>query len=693
MRSLSREVSVALWVLIGLGPFYFFSDTYQDFVWRYFTPGDPAPQVRAYALVCAQVTLLAFLEASFIRLVFLLLAVLSSQPRPTAYRMAARCAIVIVFAAAAVYQSSIVVSWLFFSETGRFLRPHELGLVRFSLDWTFLETVITAREWIYLLGAVVFAILSTVYLLSVSLDSARFSRNHELRRGITLAFTLGALAFASRALLPSVASAQLYSTILTNAPDCIAPQLAMFWSALLYRPPTEAYRPVPLQLRAAYSVDSYLGRAKQVDRARQNVIVVLVEALRDDVLAEHGGDPRIVPELNRLARSGLSFSAYAQAPETSESLLAMLSSLYPHKSVRRDSRNHWDFPHLFIYDLLARLGYRTAIINDEWSMDRSLLSSGQLDLHFDAFSQDLSGVPAELNPRLHATRYFGDYSLAVADKLKLRVLSDWIARRGDRPFFALVYFSSSHFPYEQPEGLPPLFTPVELSSEPSFLHYDRSLAPVMRNRYFNTLHYIDELLGDLGTQLERLGLEKNTLLIVTGDHGESFGEHDHVTHAGYLFEEAIKVPLLIHGAPGFEPEREGAVQLIDIPPTILSLLHLPEHDNYQGSSIVREAGSRDERIATPIFSSVQMLTHEDMVLVWPWKYVENARADETRLFNLAEDPAERSNLIGVEADRANALRLCLGTYRDSQLTYFADGSEYQAGFFPPRYRCDAHDGR
>ena len=116
---------------------------------------------------------------------------------------------------------------------------------------------------------------------------------------------------------------------------------------------------------------------------------------------------------------------------------------------------------------------------------------------------------------------------AVADQLKLHVLDDWIsADVAGQPFFAFLYFSSSHFPYEQPENRTPLFTPVELSSHPAFLYYDRSLAPLMRNRYFNTLHFIDGLLGELVARLEELGVLKDTVLFITGDqaHSREFSE-------------------------------------------------------------------------------------------------------------------------------------------------------------------------
>jgi arylsulfatase len=694
-----------LWVLVGIGPFFLFVDTYQDYLARrrpvagdahsqdraytlvrYLAPGDPIPQFRTYTVLFAQLLFLLFLEACVVRVLSLILHRFSHDARPTTVRVGAKIAILAVFVTVAAYQSCVVVSWLFFSETGRFLQPRDLYLLRFSVDLTFLKTVVTRREWIYLLVGTLVVLLSTLALLS---SSGGVESERELWRRAKLAAALLALVLGIRLILPSIAPPQLYPIVLTNASDGIAPQLSLLWSRCLYQRPEERpHRAVRLQLEPSYPIDEYLRHASGLGIKNRNVIVILVEALRDDVLAVHGGDPRIMPELNRLASDGLLFTAYSQAPETSESMVSVLSSLYAHRSPQRELRSRWTFPHVFIYDLLSKLGYRTALISDEWSMDRSLLSSGHLDLHFDPLHEDLSRFPPELNPHLHPTRAFGKFSFAVADRLKLHVLDDWISANATRqPFFALLYFGSSHFPYEQPENRTPTFVPVELSSDPSFLYYDRALAPVMRNRYFNTLRFIDELLGELVARLKELDVLEDTVLFITGDHGEAFTEHGYVAHLGYLFEESIKVPLVISGANGYEAAGEGAVQLIDISPTILSLLGLPAHGNYQGRAVVQPAGSPTRLPPATIFSSAQIFAHEDMVLVWPWKYVENGRGNEARLFDLSRDPGERDDLVTREPERRRALRRCLDEFRDSQLTYFADDSDYQSHFFPPRYRC------
>jgi arylsulfatase A-like enzyme len=681
-------LSLLLWIAIAIGPAYFVSDTYQDFVWRYFTPGDPDPQVRAYALVATQVTFLAFLEACLIRLAALLCLVPGSVPRVSGAHTIGRGLRVVVVTSAIVYQSCIVVSWVFFSQTGRFLQLGELWLLRFSIDLTFLRTVVTLREWTWLFGAVSLAAVSALFLCKASSRMAEGTAHAELRHWTRLTAIFASVVLAFRVLLPCMASPELFTTIRANAADCIAPQLSLLWSSVLYRTRPEAFHAVPLELHPRDSFDSYLQRASTAQMSHKNVIVVVVEALRDDVLERRGGNPQIVVEMNRLARDGLLFSAYTQAPETSESSVALLTSLYAYKSAQRDRWRRWEFPHLFIYDLLARIGYRTAVVDEEWRMDRALLSGGHIDFHFDPLSSDVSGFPDELNPRLHSSPYFGNYCLAVADRLKLRVLEDWIARHArDAPLFAFVYFGSSHFPYEQLEQESAPFRPTDLTSDPSFLHYDRDLAPVMRNRYFNTLHYVDSLLAHLVNHLRQLGILRDTILIVTGDHGEAFLEHGHVTHGGYLFEETIRVPLVIYGADQFEPATADPVQLIDISPTILSLLGLPPREDFQGRSIVERAGRDHPPRHAPIFSSVQMLTHEDMVLIWPWKYVENHRSDEARLFNLEDDPGERSNLVGSQAQRRDALQRCLNGFRDSQSTYFAQHSEYPEKFFPPQYDC------
>src|SRR5204862_2845536 len=109
------------------------------------------------------------------------------------------------------------------------------------------------------------------------------------------------------------------------------------------------------------------------------------------------------------------------------------------------------------------------------------------------------------------------------------------------------------------------------------------------DRYRNALHYADAALGQLMKGLRSRGLDKKTLFVITGDHGQAFGQHDgNFGHTLFLYEENVRVPYLI-AAPGLTREGERVARVasvVDTAPTVLDLLGIPAPDGYQGRSLL-----------------------------------------------------------------------------------------------------------
>jgi arylsulfatase A-like enzyme len=176
-------------------------------------------------------------------------------------------------------------------------------------------------------------------------------------------------------------------------------------------------------------------------------------------------------------------------------------------------------------------------------------------------------------------------------------------------------------------------------------------------RYLSNLELVDESLGALRTAIDRLGIAERTVLIVSSDHGEAFGEHDTTRHRSTLYDELLRVPLLIH-APGIEPRKiETAVSLIDLGPTILDLFGQPTPGHFMGQSLAAFLEGVEPKLTRPIVAEGRL----KKVMIFPdeRKVIVDDRHNTSELYDLRRDPGELENLIDASpraSERVQVLR-------------------------------------
>jgi arylsulfatase A-like enzyme len=212
------------------------------------------------------------------------------------------------------------------------------------------------------------------------------------------------------------------------------------------------------------------------------------------------------------------------------------------------------------------------------------------------------------------------------------------ATRGGRPFFALYMPIAGHHPYRAPGDLPrplPERTPLDA--------------------YRNDLHVGDLALGALREGLRARGLDQRTIYFVVGDHGEAFGEHEgNVAHAMFLYEENVRIPFFV-AAPGRLRGVRRAPQLaslLDLAPTTLALAGLRDDGHREGRSLL-PATARLQRFTTDQGVSQSGLRDGR------WKLVRDLESGRTELYDLARDPAERSDLATRDPARVAHYASCL----------------------------------
>ncbi len=317
--------------------------------------------------------------------------------------------------------------------------------------------------------------------------------------------------------------------------------------------------------------------------ARQpNVVVVVLDALRWDRLGVNGDPRSLTPCIDGLAEEGVSLEAFASSTWTKPSVASLFTSLYP------TQHGIW------------RVG-----VESEGSLRAEILRTRWTTLaeYFQAagWATGAAVNQVHLSPRFHFDQGFDRYDWVRGkdafelNQLFLRWLEEEVVP-GDRPFFGYVHALDPHWPYsrflpgehppasevELPEGVPRVGRLLE-----EWI-LDNDAAEVLRRlrrRYDLEVAFADRAICELVDGLRNLDLWRDTVLVVTSDHGEGFGERGKLQH-GYLpYDELMRVPMVVR-LPEDRPRPVGRprVALIDLLPTLLELAGLPPAEHAQGFS-------------------------------------------------------------------------------------------------------------
>src|SRR5258706_1726730 len=330
-----------------------------------------------------------------------------------------------------------------------------------------------------------------------------------------------------------------------------------------------------------------------------------------------------MPHLTAMARDAMVFeNAYAAYPESIKGLFSVLCSVYPRLGGSAEALA--GAPCHAFPGILGDAGYRTGLFHsgrfDYLGMEAVIRNRGYQTL------EDAGDIGGN-----HNSSFGVDEPSSVA-----RVLA-WIdsTPRG-QPFFLTYLPIAGHHPYETPEPGP-------------FPDRDEI------GRYRNALHYGDVSLGALAEGLRARGLERNTLWIIFGDHGEAFGQHAaNYGHTFFLYDENVHVPFIII-APGLihGPLRAAkTVSLVDIAPTVLDLLGVSDIPDYQGRSVL-DPESRMALFFTDY--SLSLLGLRD----GPWKFIYEVESGRGKLFYLPRDPGERSDVSSSQLARVTRYAMTL----------------------------------
>ena len=376
-----------------------------------------------------------------------------------------------------------------------------------------------------------------------------------------------------------------------------------------------------------------LARLPVPPSGAKNVLLIVMDTVRADSLGLYGYSRDTTPHLERWAAKGVRFEwALAPAPWTFPSHCSFFTGQSP-----LTLNAHWDstlnpaYPTLA--EFLAGRGYMTGgfAANTSWCSYESGIDRGFV--HYEDYPLTPrivlgSSVPGRWilenlrDPRDHAGVKWIQYQSRDAAEIN-RAFLDWISRErgGGRPFFAFLNYIDAHEPFLLPDGagMPFGIRPESPGDYRMLLDYwDRDKLKVgarevqlARDSYDNCIAALDRRIGSLLDDLDRRGVLRDTLVIITSDHGEQFGEHGVFNHGFSLYAHEVHVPLLIIAPTGPAGRTVSQpVSLSDLPATVVDLLELGEGSPFPGRSLAEcwrptsgagEAGAarRSRRLTSP----------------------------------------------------------------------------------------------
>lgn len=363
-----------------------------------------------------------------------------------------------------------------------------------------------------------------------------------------------------------------------------------------------------------------------------DVLLVTIDTLRADALGCYGRAGAQTPWTDRLAQDGVRFEqAHAHNVITLPSHANILSGRHPLEHGVRDNSG-FRFPKdtSTLATLLRARGYRTAAFISAFPLASRFGLDRGFDLYDDRF---LSGAGS---PLAHQERP-GTETAAAA----LR----WREAQAGAPAFLWVHLYEPHFPYDPPEPFASRFR---------------------GDAYHGEVAAADAALEPLLAPLLRAGRDGRTLVVLTGDHGESLGEHGEKTHGIFAYEGPLRVPLVLFCPRLLRPRvvRQPA-RHVDLVPTILDALALPIPEDLPGRSLLAVAAGRRGPSPPTYFEALSGMMSRRWaplygVLRNRTKYIELPLPE---LYDLEADPAEQRNLASSRPQLLEEMRALLGRAR------------------------------
>jgi arylsulfatase A-like enzyme len=416
-----------------------------------------------------------------------------------------------------------------------------------------------------------------------------------------------------------------------------------------------------------------------------NIILLVIDSLRPDHLSITGYPRDTSPNIDRLIAEGTYFSnAFTVLPNTNPTFASILTGMYPHSHKIRMMFHNQLKPGLStLQGILKSHNYNTAYT-------KSGIHFGDgTEKNFD-FCDPLTSKLKNKMKRVQYKLLHPNTYLGMAEQ-QFNTAISWIKKNLNKKFFLMLHTNDLHWPYLVPKPYQEMFDPMykgnhdfatlsegKISRGDLIFGHKKLPEDEIKHaiaHYDGGIKYIDEQVGKLVKFLEMCNLEQETILILTADHGENFGEHGYYfQHGEHLYNQCLKIPLIIKN-PKLIPKNKkinSLVQILDLMPTILELVHIPLVDKLDGISLVPLINGQPSKLREFAFAeSVENYFNGNkkiffkgvkgkwrMMISGKWKIILIPHPENNifELYDLESDPDEKNNLIDQNKEIAGEMK-------------------------------------
>jgi len=362
-----------------------------------------------------------------------------------------------------------------------------------------------------------------------------------------------------------------------------------------------------------------------------NVLVISVDALRADHLAFAGHNPDVMPTVNALEKTAVSYTNFHSLSSfTAQSIGGLLGCRYP-SELKRNGSFFAKYPpeETLFPELLQKAGVRTMSAHAHFYFEKGRAG---FDQGFDVY-EIVPGIKKNNSTDTSITS-------PAHTKIALQQLGDAANTKGR--FFAWYHLLDAHDQYlSHPEG--------------------KDFGKGSKNLYDGELYFVDMHIKQILDFVDQAPWGKNTMVIITADHGEAFGEHKQYLHAFEIWHHLTRVPLIIR-APGLTARRiDEPRSMIDLCPTILEAFSVAPEPAFQGKSLWPElrGGPAEPRDVVTELAKDSNNEHRRALLRGDWKIIESGSKKSLSLFRIKDDPAEEKTLVVKEKAKFEEMREAL----------------------------------
>jgi arylsulfatase A-like enzyme len=373
-----------------------------------------------------------------------------------------------------------------------------------------------------------------------------------------------------------------------------------------------------------------------------DVVIITIDAFRTDKLGPRAEGPSLTPNIDRFAENAYVFTyCRSQASWTSPSLGTLHTGQYPMVHFATADRP-LGTSQPTLAEILRDAGYDTrAVVANRlchrnsglargfddylyWDQSELVRASGYYETYFYYLE---NRIFEKRNTRVGVK---DDHTTVITDHL-VRILNE--KRR--RPLFLWTHYLDPHCPYSPP---PEYVAPEDRRLIDRFAHGDRTRADVLERMYDGEIRYVDDELGRVFA-----AIPENALVVISSDHGEEFWEHGRYDHGKTLYEESIRVPLVVRYPEGVGGVSDAPVGLVDLAPSILSYLGLDAPPSMQGRDI-RVAARGDEGDVTAFAGSSMLKGQRRYCVIYKGRKLIVGHWEDwskAEYFNLVADAGEQ----------------------------------------------------